>query len=114
MKKILFILILFFSLSFTAFTQDKTSAPDPVMQAKVLSFYPNPASAVINFDFLKNYNRTHKITIYNFIGRPVLEVKNLNTRNIVNLDAFYRGIYIFKLIDRNGVTIESGKFQVVK
>jgi hypothetical protein len=48
------------------------------------------------------------------MGKKVHEVKNVAANNPINLDDFYRGIYIFQLRDKNGLIIESGKFQVVK
>ena len=113
LKRILSILIFILCFSIGGYAQVKPAA-EPAVKMNVINYYPNPANAVINFDFVKGYNRTYSLTIYNFIGKPVMEVKNLNIRNTLNLDAFYRGIYIFKLIDRNGLTVESGKFQVVK
>ena len=32
----------------------------------------------------------------------------------IALDEFYRGIYLYKLLDKAGTVIESGKFLVVK
>ena len=48
------------------------------------------------------------------MGKKVYEVKNAPSRLNINLEDFYRGIYVFQLRDKNGVTLESGKFQVVK
>lgn len=73
-----------------------------------------PASSVINFDFQRSYNRTYTLLIYNFLGRQVYQNKSLLQHNTIVLQDFYRGIYIFKLLDRNGAIVESGKFQVIK
>ena len=51
---------------------------------------------------------------YNFIGKKVQEINNVTPKTTVNLNDFYRGIYIFQLRDRQGTLIESGKFNVVK
>jgi len=48
------------------------------------------------------------------MGKKVFEQKNISPKNIVNLEDFYRGIYIYQLRDKNGLILESGKFQVVK
>ena len=79
-----------------------------------LRFYPNPASTFINFDFLKASDRSCTIQIYNFLGKKVVEIKNSPSRNFIPLEDFYRGIYVYQLRDRNGMILDSGKFQVVK
>lgn len=48
------------------------------------------------------------------MGKKVYQVKNTPSRIAINLDDFFRGVYIFQLRDKNGVIVQSGKFQVVK
>jgi len=43
-----------------------------------------------------------------------VEVNSLTPRTVINLNDFFRGVYVFQLTDRNGKVIESGKFQVEK
>ena len=69
---------------------------------------------MINFDFQRGYNNTYSLLIFNFMGKKVYELKNTPPTLNVNLEDFYRGIYIFQLRDKNGIILESGKFQVVK
>jgi hypothetical protein len=69
---------------------------------------------VINFDFQRGYDNSYSLLIFNFMGKKVYEVKNTTARTNINLEDFYRGIYIFQLRDKNGLILESGKFQVVK
>ena len=79
-----------------------------------MKFYPNPATSAISFDFQRNYESSFSLLIFNFMGKKVYEVKNTAPRITINLDDFYRGIYVFQLRDKNGRILESGKFQVVK
>lgn len=88
------------------------TAKDPAV--KILKFYPNPATTIINFDFQKDYNRWYNLVIYNFLGKKVFELTNIRLTNQVNLSDFTRGVYIFQLRNKNGKIIESGKFQVSK
>ena len=113
MKKFIYILTFFIGITFTSFAQNK-SVPDQVVPAKFIKFYPNPASSVINFDFQRGYDNSYSLLIFNFMGKNVYELKSLPSRFNLNLEDFYRGIYVFQLRDKNGVTLESGKFQVVK
>jgi hypothetical protein len=52
--------------------------------------------------------------LFNFMGKKVLEVTALNQLTNLSLNGFYRGVYIFRLSDKNGNVIDSGKFQVVR
>ncbi len=81
---------------------------------KTVKFYPNPAVSFINFEFLKNYDQSYSLEIYNFIGKKLAVKKPADKKIIVPLTDFYRGVYIFQLRDKQGTIVESGKFQVVK
>jgi hypothetical protein len=115
LKKFTYILILLFGINFTSFAQQNKLNGDPGSStAKFIKFYPNPATSVINFDFQKNYDNSFTLLIFNFMGKKVYEIKNIPQRTNISLEDFYRGIYVYQLRDKNGVTLESGKFQVVK
>ena len=113
MKKLIIILTLLIGITFTSFAQNKIDT-DPSLQARLIKFYPNPATAVINFDYMRGYDKTYTLQIFNFMGKKIYELKNTPQRMNINLDDFYRGIYIFQLRDKNGTIKESGKFQVIK
>jgi len=113
LKKYIYILTLLIGINFTSFAQSKPEA-EPTSQAKMIKFYPNPATSVIYFDFQKGLDKTYSLQIFNFMGKKVFELKTIASRMNINLDEFYRGIYIFQLRDKNGSIIESGKFQVNK
>ncbi|RYY71351.1 MAG: T9SS type A sorting domain-containing protein [Chitinophagaceae bacterium] len=114
MNKIFYILILLIGINFTSFAQNKTSASDDNLPAKLINFYPNPASSTITFEFVKGYDRSYSLEVYNFMGKKVYEVKRTPSRISINLDDFFRGVYIFQLRDKNAAIVQSGKFQVVK
>jgi len=113
-KRVSLILILLFGLIFTSFAQIKTPGFSDDA-AKYLKFYPNPASSSIAFEFLSaDFDKGSSIEIYNFMGKKVYEIKAASQVVTLQLDDFYRGMYIYQLRDGNGVIVESGKFQVVK
>lgn len=85
-----------------------------VQPVKLIKFYPNPATSVINFDYQRGYNKNYAIVIFNFMGKKVYELKNTPSRININLTDFVRGLYVFQVRDQNGVVIETGKFQVTK
>ena len=113
--KIFYPLIITLLLSFTAKSQERD--PAPITQeatSKIIKFYPNPATSIINFDFQRDYDKSYNFQIYNFLGKKVFEVNNVTPKTVVNLTDFYRGVYIFQLKDKSGKMIDSGKFQVSK
>ncbi len=114
-KRLLFILILLFGLIFTSFAQLKTPGSSDDDAAKHLKFYPNPAITTIAFEFLSSdYDKNSSIEIYNFMGKKVYELKATSQIVTLQLEDFYRGMYIYQLRDGNGAIVESGRFQVIK
>jgi Secretion system C-terminal sorting domain len=81
---------------------------------KIIRTYPNPATTFVTFEFQRSYDRGFGLQIFNFTGKKVAESTNLLSRNTISLQNFYRGVYLYRLLDRNGKVLESGKFQVVK
>ena len=110
LKRLIYIFTFIIGLTFTSFAQSKTGDPS----AKLLKYFPNPATTVINFEFLRGYDKSYSLQIYAFMGKKIYEVKNTPSRINIGLEEFYRGIYLYKLLDKSGNVIESGKFLVVK
>lgn len=82
---------------------------------KIVKLYPNPATSRINFEIQQHNNdRLYDLIVYNFLGKKVDQLKNINGRTTVDLGSYYSGVYIFQLRDRDGNLVESGKFNVVK
>jgi hypothetical protein len=80
----------------------------------IVRLYPNPATSFINLDLSKAANRGYSIQIYSFLGRKMYEAMNVSERVSLNLTDYNRGVYVYKLRDREGKLIETGKFQVTK
>lgn len=113
--KIFYILSIFLLVTITAKSQDRNpSTPAGLPMAKIVKFYPNPATSYINFEFQKSNDKTYTFHIINLLGKKVYEVTNVSPKTIVNLSDFLRGVYIFQLRDQNGKVVDSGKFQVSK
>jgi hypothetical protein len=98
-----------------SFVQAQTRGTSNDYGMKQVRFYPNPATTFIQFDFSENTDLAGaSLKIYNFIGKKVYESDQLKLRTTVNLNDYFRGVYIFQLLDRHGRVIESSKFQVQK
>jgi hypothetical protein len=113
LKRIFYILLLITGFQFSSQAQVKSPFPAG-FAVKTVKLYPNPAVSFINFEFLKNYDKSYSLEIYNFIGKKITDIKPDNKKIIVPLTDFYRGVYIFQLKDKQGTIVEAGKFQVVK
>ena len=112
MKTILYIIILIAGFQFSSTAQVK---PETYFNAiKIVKYYPNPATSYINFEFSADYNSSYTLTIYNFIGKKIEDVKGNAQKITISLTDYYRGLYIYQLRDKKGNIIESGKFQVTK
>jgi hypothetical protein len=113
--KIFYSLSLFLIVSLQAKSQERPReipVQDPL--ARIVKFYPNPATSVINFDFKKSSEKTYNFQIFSLTGKKVFEASKVDQKTTVNLSDFYRGIYIFQLKDQTGKLVDSGKFQVSK
>ena len=114
MKKIFYIFSFTVLFSLGSLAQGKIVAGSNDATVKIMRFYPNPASSVINFEFQKSFDRSLTFQVFNFIGKKVLDLKTVTPKINIPLTDFYRGVYIYQLRDRTGRIIDSGKFQVVK
>ena len=80
----------------------------------IVHYYPNPAISNITFDLQKASDKGYTLEIYTFLGQRKGSTINIADRYTLNLTDFYPGIYVYKLKDRNGNVIETGKFQCSK
>ena len=105
------LLIIFLSAGFT-----KNNFSNPDTQTRVVRVYPNPATSIINFEFPQTFDKSGVLTlyVYSFIGKKMNEFKITTDKITINLDDYFRGIYVFQIQDKTGNIVESGKFQVIK
>ncbi len=113
MKKILIISFFIIGIASNSFAQAPLDNGNG--QIKYIRTYPNPASNILNLDFQTGYNRYFSIQILNTIGKKMYEAKYIPSFLSIDLkeQRFYRGVYIYQLLDRNGTVVESGKILVV-
>jgi hypothetical protein len=114
LKYLLTILVFVIGLNFTSFAQNKTAAAAVDPTAKLIKFYPNPSTTVVTFELQRGADKAYTLQVSNFMGKKVFEQTKLSQKITINLSNFYRGLYFYQLVDRNGRIIETGRFQVVK
>ena len=105
-------LILFSVFSLASFGQVKRVTMSEHVKRTVI--YPNPARSFIQIQFKQQVPVPALLVVYNFIGKKQLELTNPGMNVYLDLSEFRRGLYIFQFKDKNGQTIDSGKFQVEK
>jgi hypothetical protein len=113
LKQLLTILIFLLGICISSYAQNK-SVNSVDESAKMIKFFPNPATSYINFELQKGYDQSYSLILFNFMGKKMEEFAPGSQIINLSLNSFYRGIYIFQLRDKKGNIIESGKFQVVK
>lgn len=109
--KILFCVLIFCSITQTSKASTVSEFPDKIV--KLIQCYPNPAITSINFELPIQNEKVFILTIYNFIGKKVDEIRISSGRTTLQLDNYFRGLYVYQLRDKQGELIESGKFQVI-
>lgn len=111
MKRLLIISsIVLFTVATVKAQTSRTPATDPAIM--VLKTYPNPATTYIIFDLQKGYEKGLSITVFNFLGKKMVETPNVNEKTTLTLTDFNRGVYIYYLSNQSGKVIDTGKFQV--
>ncbi|MFZ4058742.1 MAG: T9SS type A sorting domain-containing protein [Ferruginibacter sp.] len=112
LKTFITIFILVFGLNFTSFAQETVS--NRLAAEKIVKFYPNPATTVVNFEFNQGYDKSFTLQLYNFIGKKVFEITPASNRYTLSLNGYFRGVYIYQLRNKFGKIVDSGKIQVVR
>lgn len=112
--RILYILFFIIFSTFAAAAQDRDNSSRQEPEARIVKFYPNPATSFITFDFQKEFDKSYTFQIFNFLGKKVYDITNLTPKTVVNLNEFYRGVYIFQIRDKAGKIVDTGRFQVSK
>ena len=112
--RILYILSFIVLSAFSVSAQDRDNGSQREPEARIVKFYPNPATTFITFDFQKEFDKTYTFQIFNFLGKKVYDVTNLTPKTVVSLNEFYRGVYIFQIRDKSGKIVDTGRFQVTK
>ena len=115
MKKSLLIVIMVLGFVSFGFAQKQPQTiPLPAQKTEYVRFFPNPATTNINFEFNNNISTGSSILVYNLMGKEVMNIKKLSVFTNVSLQGLFRGVYIFKLLDEKGRTLQSGKFQIIR
>jgi hypothetical protein len=104
-----------FLILFSAIAQAQSKPLSSIQPAsRIVRFYPNPATSVINFDFIPGTEKNYNFQVFSFLGKKVIELNTFTLKTSINLADFYRGVYIFQLRDKSGRVVDTGKFQVSK
>lgn len=106
------LILMFVFISAEGQSQDRL-AKNELGTARYVKFYPNPATTFIVIELQKTLDKNCSFQIFNFSGKKIVDMQVIG-RAKIDLTSYSRGIYILQLKDRNGKTIEAGKFQIEK
>ena len=113
MKKLVYIILLIAVTTLSSFTIFNINENGIKEDQRMVQFYPNPATSYIIFDLpYSAFDKNYTLQIYNFIGKKITDTKITSSKTNINLENFYRGLYVYQLRNKAGQIIESGKFQV--
>lgn len=72
-----------------------------------LSFiiFPNPTKSMLNFRVYRGISSTYQITIYDHLGKKVIE-KTLNKEDQIDISFLSKGMYIFEAVSDNSKKCE--------
>ncbi|MFM2392946.1 MAG: hypothetical protein RLZZ546_928, partial [Bacteroidota bacterium] len=81
-----------------------TSTDDSEFSKNSFTMYPNPTTGILNLQFAKPITSDVKIEILDLLGRIILTDKfeSGSSNREININEFTNGIYVLKLIDKNG------------
>ncbi|HVX26438.1 MAG TPA: T9SS type A sorting domain-containing protein [Parafilimonas sp.] len=86
-------------------------------QVKIVKCYPNPAISYVNFELFDNakISKNYTLEVYSFTGKKMYSATISSEKITLTLtNDFYRGIYVYQVLDKAGRILETGKFQVDK
>ena len=113
MKRLVYIVLLISVATLSSFTIFNINENGGKEDQRIVQFYPNPATSYIVFDLpFSAFEKNYTLQIYNFIGKKISETKITSSKTNINLENYYRGLYVYQLRNKSGQIIESGKFQV--
>ncbi len=90
--------------------------PDPTAIATVnnevsINVYPNPSHGEFTFEIPTDLKNS-QITIYNMLGQEVTGGKANGGSNNINIGNQPKGVYLYRLVNENGVSVSTGRLVV--
>lgn len=80
-----------------------------LIQAKI---YPNPASTYVYFDWDNTIHSKVILNIFDVNGKIIEQVNSSNQQEKINLANWAAGLYYYEFMNRDGQTLNCGKFLV--
>ncbi len=79
----------------------------------VLNLFPNPASDYLNIAVSEFRPGLH-LDVYNLLGENLIQSHINGKLQQINISTLNNGLYIYRLMDSDGIILNSGKFQVTQ
>ena len=70
-----------------------------------ISIFPNPAHDLVYISGLENLAAKFTVSVFDIAGRIVLPTQNISENASIDISSLKSGIYLFKIIDQDGIEI---------
>ena len=70
-----------------------------------ISIFPNPAHDLVYISGLENWAAKFTVSVFDIAGRIVLPTQNISENASIDISSLKSGIYLFKIIDQDGIEI---------
>jgi len=85
-----------------------SSSTNELLAEEIVSLYPNPVNDIFIIEIKKNAYLASTLKIFNTSGSMVQEIQLNESKQTIELDAEYDGMYFYK-IEQNGTSVAEGK-----
>lgn len=99
------------TLSYVMNNYDVVSIKETKSNKNLVTVFPNPASAEVNF---KANTEANKVSLYDITGKMIATEIFENGMSKINLSNISAGMYFYTILDSNNQTLKSGKLTVDK
>jgi hypothetical protein len=81
-----------------AYCEGFVSVPEESRESLITSLYPNPAMNTLNVEMFASDSETTTIRLYDAKGWIVFERHRLNSKTVIDVSTFARGLYVLECI----------------
>jgi len=86
---------------------------DVSAQRDNVTIYPNPANDAINLTITGQF-QANRVEVYDITGKAIGTYTINNNFLIINTQSYSGGLYLYKLLDKDGAELNTGKFSVTR
>jgi hypothetical protein len=97
---------------FNNFVQKLTPLPAKELFLSSVTIYPNPNQGVFTIA-IQNFQASLKLEVYNVLGERVLYLELTSPETQLNLSAYSKGVYLYRVVSANNENFATGKIVII-